>query len=242
MDPIEQFKQEVKNNIDRIGEDEELKKIALDFCVGAWKDRYPYNFTWLGRPIIQLPQDIVALQEIIWQVKPDLVIETGIAHGGGLILYASILEMIGQGEVLGIDVDIREHNRREIESHPMNKRIKMIEGSSVDKEIAQKVAAIAEGRKTIVILDSLHTHNHVLEELNLYSSLVSKDSYLVVFDTIVEYMPRGFFSDRPWDKGNNPATAVKEFLKNNSEFVVDEEMHNKLLITAAPGGYLKKVK
>jgi cephalosporin hydroxylase len=202
--------------------------------VGAWKDKYPYDFTWLGRPIIQLPQDIIALQEIIWETKPDLIIETGIAHGGGLIFYASILELIGKGKVLGIDIDI--------EAHPMYKRIEMIQGSSVDKEVAIKVAQIAQKSKTMVILDSLHTHAHVLEELNLYAGLVSEGSYLVVCDTIIEHMPQGFFYDRPWDKGNNPATAVKEFLKNNDKFVADEEIDNKLMLTAAPGGYLKKIK
>lgn len=242
IDPIQQFKQEVRDNVKKLGENEEIKKTGIDFCTSAWKGKYPYNFAWMGRPIIQIPQDIVAMQEIIWEVQPDLVIETGVAHGGGLIFYASILEMIGKGEVLGIDVDIRDHNRKEIESHPMSKRITMIEGSSTDREVVKKAASIANGRRAMVILDSLHTHDHVLEELKLYSPLVSKGSYLVVFDTIIEYLPKGFFSDRPWDKGNNPATAIKEFLKDNDEFVIDGEMDNKLIISAALGGYLKKVK
>jgi len=185
----------------------------------------------------------VAMQEIIWQVKPDLIIETGIAHGGSLIFYASMLELIGNGEVLGIDIDIRKHNRREIEKHKMFKRIKMIEGSSVDEKVIKKVEkTVKQHKKILVCLDSLHTHNHVLNELNIYSKFVSKGSYLVVFDTVIEYMPKGFFKNRPWDKGNNPATAVKQFIKKNKNFVIDKEIDNKLLITSAPEGFLKRIK
>jgi len=183
------------------------------------------------------------MQEIIWKVKPDLIIETGIAYGGGLIFYASILELIGEGKVLGIDIDIRKHNRKEIEKHKMFKRIKMIEGSSTDRKVLKQVEKIAKKHKKIMVcLDSLHTHNHVLDELNLYSKFVNKNSYLVVFDTIIEYMPKGFFKDRPWDKGNNSKTAVDKFLKNNKNFVVDKEIENKLLISVVPGGYLKRIK
>ena len=194
----------------------------------------------MGRPIIQFPQDIMAMQEIIWQVKPDFIVETGIAHGGSLIFYASMLELIGEGEVLGIDVDIRQHNRVEIEQHPMFKRITMIEGSSIDEEIAKQVYDLAKGKSRILlVLDSNHTHDHVLKELELYSPLVTKDSYLVVFDTVVEDMPEDFFPDRPWGKGNNPKTAVWEFLKKNKRFKVDKDIEAKLLITVAPDGYLK---
>jgi len=206
--------------------------------------RYSYNFNWLGRPIIQLPQDIIVMQEIVWRVKPDLIIETGIAHGGFLIFYASILELIGgKAEVLGIDIDIREHNRVEIEKHQMFKRITMIQGSSIDDSIAQQVYNFAKNKKQILIaLDSNHTHNHVLKELQLYSPIVTKGSYLVVFDTIVEDMPEDFFHDRPWGKGNNPKTAIWEFLKTNDRFEIDKEIENKLLITVAPDGYLKCIK
>jgi len=243
MNPVEQFKLERKKNINKVGQNKKLKKMALNFFINSWKQKYSYNFDWLSRPIIQIPQDIFALQEIIWQTKPDLIIETGIAHGGSLIFYASMLELIGKGEVLGIDIDIREHNKKEIEKHKMFKRIKMIEGSSVDETVVKQVKKIVKKHKKVMVcLDSLHTHSHVLNELNLYSKFVSKGSYLVVFDTIIEYMPKGFFKDRPWDKGNNPATAVKEFLKKNKNFIVDKEIENKLLITAAPGGYLKRIK
>jgi len=243
MNLTEHFKLEKERNIKKLGKDKKLRDLSLKFVEHSSQYKYSYNFTWLGRPIIQIPQDIVAMQEIIWQVKPDLVIEIGIAHGGSLIFYASMLELIGRGEVLGIDIDIRKHNRREIEKHKMFKRIKMIEGSSVDEKVIKKVEKIARKHKKILVcLDSLHTHEHVLKELNLYSKFVSKGSYLVVFDTIIEYMPKGFFKDRPWDKGNNPATAVRMFLKNNKNFIVDKEIENKLLITSAPGGFLKRIR
>lgn len=184
------------------------------------------------------------MQEIVWRVDPQLIIETGIAHGGSLIFYASLLELLaGDGMVLGIDIDIRQHNRVEIEKHPMFKRIKMIEGSSVDCAIVSQVREFASGKSPVlVVLDSMHTHAHVLDELKAYSPLVTKDSYLVVFDTVVEDMPADFFPDRPWGKGNNPKTAVWEFLKSNDRFEVDKEIENKLLITVAPDGYLKCIK
>jgi cephalosporin hydroxylase len=243
MNEIKKFRQERQTNIKKLSQNKKLKKLALNFFIESWKDKYSYNFDWLGRPIIQIPQDIVALQEIIWKVKPDLIIETGIAHGGGLIFYASMLELIGKGKVLGIDIDIREYNRKEIEKHKMAKRIKMIGGSSVDKEVIKEVTKIVRKHKKIMVcLDSFHTHEHVLKELNLYSKFVSRGSYLVVFDTIIEEFPQGFFKDRPWDKGNNPATAVKAFLKNHKNFAVDKNIENKLLITCTPGGFLKRIK
>jgi cephalosporin hydroxylase len=221
-----------------------MNELTLKWLVESAKVKYSYNFAWMGRPIVQYPQDMIAMQEIIWHVKPDLIIETGIAHGGSLIFYASMLELIGeQGQILGLDIDIREHNRIEIEKHKMFKRITMIEGSSIDEEIAQQVYELAKNKqRVLVVLDSNHTHEHVLKELQLYSSLVTKGSYLVVFDTVVEDMPADFFLDRPWGKGNNPKTAVWEFLKQNDRFEIDKAMEAKLLITVAPDGYLKCVK
>jgi cephalosporin hydroxylase len=243
MDPQEIFATERKENIRKMQKDLSLKELALKFLVKSFRYNYSYNFDWLGRPFIQVPQDIVALQEIIWKTKPDLIIETGIAHGGGLIFYASMLELLCEGEVIGIDVEIRPHNRKEIEKHPLSKRIIMFEGSSTDDKIVKEVEKIVKRHKKVMVcLDSLHTHEHVLNELNIYSKFVSKGNYLVVFDTIIEFFPKGFFKDRPWDKGNNPYTAVKEFLKHNKNFVVDKEIENKLLITCAPGGYLLRVK
>lgn len=229
--------------IEAIGNDKRVEELARAFIRETAKFKYSYSFSWLGRPIIQFPQDMIAVQEIIWQVKPDLVIETGIAHGGSLIFSASILELIGKGEVLGIDIDIREHNRVEIEKHPLSKRITMIEGSSIDDSIVQQVTEFAANKRPImVLLDSNHTHEHVLEELRRYSPLVTSGSYLVVFDTVIEDMPKGFFPERRWDKGNNPKTAVWEFLSTNDRFVVDKTIEHKLAITVAPDGYLKCVK
>jgi cephalosporin hydroxylase len=241
MNPIEQFKKERAERIKGYGENRALIEAAAKFNEVSNKESYSYNFSWMGRPIIQYPQDMVAMQEILWELKPDLIIETGIAHGGSLIYYASIMELIGKGEIVGVDIDIREHNRREIESHPMFKRIKMIQGSAIDRQVVDQVAAIAKGKGTVLVsLDSNHTHEHVLEELKLYSPFVTKGSYCVVFDTIVEDMPKGFY-DRPRDKGNNPKTAVFEFLKTNKQFEIDKQIDNKLLISVAPDGYLKRI-
>ncbi len=238
------FNGEKLENIRKLVENTYLASISRDWLIDVSRYKYSYNFTWLGRPIIQFPQDIIAMQEIIWQTKPDLIIETGIAHGGSLIFYASMLELIGgMGQVLGIDIDIREHNRLEIEKHPMFKRIKTIQGSSTDETVVKQTYEFARNSKQVlVVLDSNHTHNHVLRELQLYSPLVTMGSYLVVFDTIIEDMPIDFFPDRPWGKGNNPKTAVREFLKNNDRFVIDKNIDGKLLITVAPDGYLKCIK
>lgn len=244
MDEIAKFKKECKVRIESNALNNELMKAAKKFTEISVKLKYSYNFSWLGRPIIQYPQDIVMLQELVWKIQPDLIIETGIAHGGSLILHASMLEMLGNGgQVVGIDIDIRKHNRIEIEKHPMFKKITMLEGSSVSNEIIEKVSKIAQGKKKImVLLDSNHTHDHVLKELKLYSEFVTKDSYLIVYDTIVEDMPDKLWNDRPWGKGNNPKTAVWEFLKTNSDFEIDKSIDNKLLISVAPEGYLKKIK
>jgi cephalosporin hydroxylase len=230
--------------IARMAADPALANLSRRLFDEACRYRYSYNFTWLGRPIIQFPQDILAIQEIIWQVKPDLIIETGIAHGGSLVFSASMLELIGgDGLVLGVDIDIRAHNRKAIEAHPMAKRIQMIQGSSVDEGIVRQVREIAHGRaRRLVILDSNHTHEHVLKELRLYSPLVTRGSYLVVFDTVVEDMPEGSFPERPWGKGNNPKTAVHEFLRDNDRFQIDKDVEAKLLLTVAPDGYLRCVK
>ena len=239
-----EFEKEKKFAIKNMAADANLRILTNRWFIESCNYKYSYNFTWMGRPIIQYPQDIIAMQEIIWRVKPDLIIETGIAHGGSLVFYASMLELIGgDGKVVGIDIDIRDHNRIEIEKHPMFKRITMIEGSSTDERVVNKVREFALGKaRVMVVLDSSHTHDHVMQELRLYSPLVTKESYLVVFDTIVEDMPEGFFADRPWGKGNNPKTAVWEFLKMNDRFVIDRDIENKLLITVAPDGYLKCVK
>ncbi len=244
MDEIEKFSLEVKNNIKRMSEDHAVGNLSNKWIRDTAPYKYAYNFSWMGRPIIQFPQDILAMQEIIWRTKPKLIIETGIAHGGSIIFYASMLELMGgNGMVLGIDIDIREHNRAEILKHPMAKRIKMLEGSSIDMDVISQVHEASKDQSPVlVILDSMHTHSHVLEELNAYSPLVTRDSYLVVFDTVVEDMSEISFQDRPWGKGNNPKTAVWEFLKSNNRFAIDREIQDKLLITVAPDGYLKCIK
>lgn len=226
------------------GADREVLQLGNQFLEKTGKYKYTYNFKWMGRPIIQFPQDMVAMQEIIWEMKPDLIVETGIAHGGSLVYYASILELIGgEGEVLGIDIDIRDHNRVEIEKHPMFKRINMLEGSSVDEIIVNQVFKYAEAKKNILVcLDSMHSHSHVLKELEYYSPLVKKNGYLVVYDTAIEDMPIGSYPDRPWDKGDNPKTAVWKFLENNDRFEIDKSIENKLVITVAPDGYLRCIK
>jgi cephalosporin hydroxylase len=244
MPPITKpFEREGMDNIRRQGLDISLDTLSKQWLVRSAAYRYSYNFTWLGRPIIQYPQDVIAMQEIIWRVQPDLIIETGIAHGGSLVFYASMLELIGCGQVLGVDIDIRSDNRIEIEKHPMIRRITMIQGSSIAESVAEQVHDFARGKaRVLVVLDSNHTHEHVLREMHLYSPLVTRESYLVVFDTAIEDMPQDSFPDRPWSKGNNPRTAILEFLKTTDRFVADKDMDSKLLITTARSGYLKCVK
>src|SRR3990172_5502559 len=242
------FEKEVNERIEAIGRNETLKTSAHVFMRESLTPKYSYNFSWMGRPIIQYPQDIITIQEIIWEVKPDLIIETGIAHGGSLIFSAAMLELVAactgiEGEVIGIDIDIRPHNRKAIEEHPMSKRISMIEGSSVAPEIIAQVVEKAKSKKRVLVcLDSNHTHEHVLAELNAYAPLTTMGSYCVVFDTIIEDLPAEMFPDRPWGPGNNPKTAVWEYLKTNPEFEIDESIQHKFLITLAPDGFLKRIR
>ena len=236
----------------------ELQDASSAFIYQSIINKYSYNFSYLGRPIIKYPQDMVAMQELIWSVKPDLIIETGIAHGGSLIMNASILTLLDycdalennklidpkkpKRRVLGIDIDIREHNRTAIENHPMSNRIDMIQGSSIAEDVIENVKKISEGYSKIMIcLDSNHTHDHVLSELEAYAPLTSIGSYCVVFDTIVDNLPHDVFTDRPWLKGNNPKTAANEYLRKHPEFEVDKIMDCKLLISVAPDGYLKRI-
>lgn len=241
MGDVEKFFEEGRREVKRMGRSASLRGLSRRWIDATSAHKYVYHFTWLGLPIIQLPGDVLALQEIVWRVKPELVVETGVARGGSLALHASILELLGRGRVLGIDIDIRKHNRALIEKHPLSKRITLIEGSSVDPRVAARAARMAKGKKTLVVLDSRHSHAHVLAELKLYAPLVSKGSYLIVFDTVVEDM-KSKFPGRPWGKGDNPKTAVWEFLKSDRRFAIDASVHEKLLLTSAPDGYLKRVK
>lgn len=243
MDKISEFNQEVATRISSYEKNQELQNSGQAWLEASMDNMYVYNFSWMGRPIIQTPQDILAMQEIIWQVKPDIIIETGIAHGGSIIFYASMLQLIGNnGFVIGVDIEIREHNRKAIESHQTFTSIKLIEGSSIENNIVQQVKnLIPANSRVLVVLDSMHTHDHVAKELELYSPLVSKDSYLVVYDTLVEYLPEKFSNDRPWGHGNSPLTAANQFLQKNSNFKLDKTIENKLIVTAGRGGYLKKI-
>jgi len=258
MSIYEKFKKECEKEIKELGQNKEIAKLSLDWMSAANQLKYSYHFEWLGRPIIQYPQDAIALQELIWNIKPDLIIETGIAHGGSLILSASMLALLDMFDamdagapldpkksnrrVLGVDIDIRQHNREAIEAHPLASRIQMIQGSSIASDIIGQVKAVAKKyHRVMVFLDSNHTHDHVLAELQAYAPLTSVGSYCVVFDTIVEDIPNAMFLDRPWGRGNNPKTAVWEYLKSHPEFEIDKCLQHKLLISVAPDGYLKRV-
>lgn len=249
MDAVALFQQEKEQNIEAMTQDGDTKRVGKAFMDHVGKYKYGYYSTWMGRPIIQLPQDMIALQELVMSVQPDLIIETGIAHGGSIVYSASLLALLDiyapiqdlKREVLGVDIEIRPHNRTAIEAHPMYERITMLEGSSIAPEILKQVREIVAQHKTImVLLDSCHTHEHVLEELKQYAPLVSKGSYVVVYDTAVEFVDASY-SDRPWGKGNNPYTAVQAFLHDNSQYQLDESIENKYVLTSCPGGWLKRI-
>lgn len=239
----------VRRNIAALGQDTALQARSIDWVRDSAAHGYSYNFSWMGRPVIQYPQDMVAMQEIIWSVQPDLVIETGIAHGGSLVYYAALLELNAacggpqDAAVLGIDIEIRPHNRAAIEAHPLFRRMALIEGSSVDPVIVDAVCRRArQARRVLVCLDSNHAHAHVLAELEAYALLVSVGSYCVVFDTIVEDLPKNLYPQRPWGPGDNPRTAVRQYLESHAEFEVDRRIDHKLLISVAPGGYLRRIR
>ena len=243
------FELEVKQRLDENGRNAELKASAAAFMHASTVPKYSYNFSWMGRPIIQYPQDMVAMQELIWRIQPDLIVETGIAHGGSLIFSASMLELNAacggpkDARVLGVDIDIRAHNRKAIEEHPMFHRIDMIQGSSVAPDIIEQVRAKAKGKQRVLVcLDSNHTHEHVLAELHAYAMLATVGSYCIVFDTIVEDLPAGIYPERSWGPGNNPKSALFAYLKDHPQFEIDHSIDHKLLISVAPDGYLKRVR
>lgn len=245
LDPVNQFIVEREADIQSMGADEELRQKSLDWMLHADKYKYTYNFSWMGRPIIKFPADIVIQQELMWRLKPDLVIETGIAHGGSIVFTASMMEMMGiQGEVVGVDIDIRPHNRELIESHPMMKRITMYEGSSTDPVLVEKIQKHTVGKKcVIVILDSLHSHKHVYDELKAYAEMVTVGSYCILPDTFIEFFPKGYYShNRPWDVGDNPYTAMKQYLSETDLFETDNSLSQKAMITETIEGYLRRVK
>jgi cephalosporin hydroxylase len=270
MNETDKFQAEVAGNIAGLQKDTDVQALSRIWLREITRHKYAYNFTSLGRPLIQFPQDMIAIQELIWNIRPDLIIEAGIAHGGSLVMSASQLALLDycdavrNGEpldpratnrrVLGIDIDIRVHNRAAIEAHPMSHRIDMIQGSSIDPEIIAQVQGIAKKHKRVlVILDSNHTHDHVLAELEAYAPLTSPGSYCIVFDTLLDDMPDDLSTDRPWGKNNNPKTAVREYMRRLKrdgrvtpdgkplEFEVDGALESKLLITVAPDGYLRRI-
>ena len=257
-DPSSAFSSEVFHRIAAQAANQPLQAAAAGFVRESIAAGYSYNFSALGRPIIQYPQDMVAMQELIWRVKPDLIIETGIAHGGSLILSASMLALLDycdalqagtlldpakpNRKVVSIDIDIRPHNRAAIEAHPLANRIEMIQGSSIDPAVVAQVRNRARSATCVLVsLDSNHTHDHVLAELEAYAPLTTVGSYCVVFDTIIEDMPEGSFPDRPWDKGNNPKTAVWKYVAQHPEFEIDRKIDHQLLISVAPDGFLKRL-
>ncbi len=258
MDPIAQFKADRAAAIESYGRNDKFKALSDKWRSASVVERYVYNFDWLGRPIIQYPQDIQAVQELVWATRPDVIIETGIAHGGSLILSASLLALLdmcdaieaGQTldprapkrKVIGVDIDIRSYNRVAIERHPLANRVEMIQGSSIDASVVEAVKAKAAGfERVMVCLDSMHTHDHVLAELKAYAPLVTQGCYCVVFDTAIEELAPSFFEDRPWGVGNNPMTAVHAYLAVTAEFEIDKALADKLMVTVAPNGFLKRL-
>lgn len=242
---IKEFDLKVKENLIKMNRDKKLFKKSLNWMVHADKYKYTYNFKWAGIPVIKFPNDLVVLQEIISKVKPDVIIETGVAHGGSVVFSASMLQLYSSKSsfVIGIDIDIRKHNLTRLKKNKFYNRLKLIEGSSTAPEVIYKVKKLIKGKKKIMVfLDSNHTYQHVKDEINIYKDLVTKNSYLVVEDTFSEYFPKGYYSNRPWDVGNNPMIALKEFLKQNKNFIVDREICSKLQITETFDGYLKKIK
>lgn len=229
-----------------LGHDKSVFSSSLDLVLDLDRFDYSYLWTWLGVPIIQMPADVMATQEVIWSTKPDIIIETGIARGGSVLFMASILELIGKGRVIGVDIDIRAHNRESIESHPMSKRVMMIEGPSSDPEtVAEVTASIPDGASVMVVLDSDHSRDHVLSELRAYAPLVTKGCYLVVADTLVGHVdeanaPRK--RSKLWFKGNEPLAALNDYLKETDRFEVDPVVNGKLVVSSSPGGYLKCVR
>ncbi len=239
----EQFEADRLKNAASLEKDQDLQRLALELIEKSDKHFHAYQWTWMGLPIIQSTEDIICAQELVWSVKPDVIIETGIAWGGSIILYASLLQLIGKGKIIGIDVALPQKNIDKIMGYPFSDRIELIQGSSVDEQVvAQAARHIKAGQSVMVMLDSNHTHEHVLKELELYSPYVTKDSYIIVSDTVVEDIPAQSHRSRSWGPGDNPKTAVNSFLKTTDRFILDPYYNAKTLITFDKGGYLKCVK
>ncbi len=222
--------------------DAELRQKANDFLVHSYKHNYGYQWTWLDLPIIQMPQDIVITQELIWKNRPTVIIETGVAWGGSIVLYASLMQLYGEGRVVGIDLNLHDHVSDQIMSYPFSDRISLIKGSSTDESIVESIrSSITPEDRVMVILDSNHSHQHVLDELRIYAPMVTQGQHMIVSDTIVETIPSHDERPREWGKGNNPATAVWAYLEESDRFEVDEMVDKRLLMGFTPGGYLRCV-
>jgi cephalosporin hydroxylase len=251
---IDAFQRECEANIEALGRDEELHGISREWIAHSARHKYVYNWRWCGLPIIQLPPDVLETQEIVWRVRPDVIIETGVARGGSLTFNASLLALLDAAEatgrtpatsprrVIGIDIEIRPHNRQAIEAHPFAPMIELVEGSSVAPEIVADVRGrVRTGERVLVMLDSNHTHDHVLAELDAYAGLVTPGSYCIVQDTGIETAGADAFPDRPWGPGNSPASAVAAWLPRHPEFAIDARIDHKLLLSSSPGGYLRRL-
>jgi cephalosporin hydroxylase len=241
MDALAEFARSKTQSIDAMAADTHMRELSRAWFIAASRHRYSYNFEWFGVPIIQFPPDLVALQEVVWSSRPDCIIETGVAHGGSLLFYASLLKAMDvDGVVIGVDIDIRAHNRERLDSHPLRARIDLVQGSSTAAETVDAVRTlVGAAQNPLVILDSNHTYEHVAREMELYAPFVRKGGYLVVLDTVVDDMPASFSADRPWGPGHGPKRAVTEFLERTSRFQVDQSYNDKLLITVAPDGFLQ---
>jgi cephalosporin hydroxylase len=242
---IKEFDLKVQKNLNKMSRDKKLFKKSLNWMIHADKYKYTYNFQWAGIPVIKFPNDLVVLQEIISKVKPDVIIETGVAHGGSVVFSASMLQLYSSKSsfVIGIDIDIRKHNLIRLKKNKFYKKLRLIEGSSTCPGVIKKIKRYIKGKKKIMVfLDSNHSYEHVKNEIEIYKNLVSKNSYLVVGDTFSEYFPKGYYSNRPWDVGNNPMIALKEFLKKDKNFEIDKKICSKLQITETFDGYLKRIK
>lgn len=243
LDDREEFAEKQRRQAVALGEDRGVFDQALDTLLAADKYDYAYLWTWMGVPIIQLPADVMATQEVIWATRPDVIIETGVARGGSMVFMASMLELTGKGKVIGIDIDIRAHNRDSIERHPMAKRITLIEGPSAAPETLAKVKAeIPAGASVMVVLDSDHSRDHVLAELRAYGPLVTPGCYMVVADTVVGFIEeKRAIKDRSkvWFSGNEPLTALDAYLTETNRFSRDPVINGKLIFSSSPAGYIQ---
>lgn len=238
-----EFEDARKQWAENMHQDQSLRNKALDVFIEADRHNWIHQTNWLGEPSLQTPEDLITFQEIIFRTRPDFLVEVGVAWAGSLLFYATIMESIGHGQIIGIDIFIPDDLKDRIFSHSISKRIKLIQSSSIEDDSFREISGmIGENKNTMVHLDSDHTEKHVLQELKLYSELVTKGNYLVCGDTIIDFLPEQTHRPREWGKINNPYTALKKFLSSNNRFVVDQSFDMKRLMSNQPGGYLRCIK